>query len=59
MLINVPCVDNCVQNEKRLTFVNKKGGIERNSGGVRKERDTYFGIRGELCNFAPEFDLCA
>ena len=57
--MNVPCVDICVQSEMRLTFVNKKGGIERNSGGVRKERDTYFGIRGELCNFAPEFDLCA
>ena len=59
MLINVPCVDNCVKNERRLTFVNKKKGVERNSGRVLKERDADFGIRGELCNFAPEFDLCA
>ena len=59
MLINVPRVDNCVKNERQLTFVNKKRGIERNSGRVRKERDADFGIRGELCNFAPEFDLCA
>ena len=59
MLINVPCVDNCVKNEKRLTFVNKKWSIERNSDVVRKERDTYFGIRRELCKFAQEFDLCA
>ena len=57
--MNVPCVDICVQSEMRLTFVNKKMSIERNSGRVRKERDADFGIRGELCNFAPEFDLCA
>ena len=59
MLINVLYVDNCAKNEMRLTFVNKKMGIGRNSGRVRKERDADFGIRGELCNFAPEFDLCA
>ena len=59
MLINVPCVDNCVKNKIRLTFVNKKKGIERNSGQVRKLLGLDFGIRGELCNFAPEFEMCA
>ena len=55
MIVFVPNVDNSPDKNDMITFVNIKQGSWNAS--ERPCRD--FGIRGELCNFAANFEQCA
>ena len=55
MIVFVPNVDNLPDKNDMITFVNIKQGSWNAS--ERPCRD--FGIRGELCNFAANFEQCA
>ena len=59
MVVFVAYVDNCLDRKERITFVNKKQGIESRCEPRLKHAVRDFGIRRELCNFAQKFEMCA
>ena len=58
-MVYVAYVDNWAERKGEVTIVNKKQGGEKGRERTGKDLLRDFGIRGELCNFAAIFEMCA
>ena len=59
MIVFVAYVDNWAERKDIVTIVNKKWGRKKGRERTEKHHLRDFKIRGELCNFAANFEMCA